>query len=42
MFGARLTGELIKTLLTVEEVAAIDLPPAPDVATSEALEMALR
>ena len=41
MFRARLTGELIRTLLTIEEVATIDLPPAPDVTTAEALDMAL-
>lgn len=41
MFRARLTGELLRTLLTIEEVAAIDLPPAPDVATAEALDMTL-
>jgi subtilisin family serine protease len=41
MFRARLTGELIRTLLTIEEIAAIDLPPAPDVTTAEALNMAL-
>jgi Subtilase family len=41
MFRARLTGELIRTLVTIEEVATIDLPPALDVTTSEALDMAL-
>ncbi|MBW8857606.1 MAG: hypothetical protein JF604_25510, partial [Bradyrhizobium sp.] len=41
MFRARLTGELLRTLLTVEEIAAIDLPPAPDVTTAEALDMVL-
>lgn len=41
MFRARLTGELIRTLLTIEEIAAIDLPPAPDVTTAEALEITL-
>lgn len=41
MFRARLTGELIHTLLTIEEIAAIDLPPTPDVTTAEALNMAL-
>lgn len=41
MFRARLTGELIRILLTIEEIAAIDLPPIPDVTTAEALDMAL-
>ncbi len=40
-FRARLTGELLRTLLTIEEIAAIDLPPAPDVTTAEALDMVL-
>lgn len=39
MFRARLTGELIRTVLTIEDVAAIDLPPAPDVTTAEALDL---
>ena len=34
MFRARLTGELVRTLLTIEEIATIDLPPAPDVTTA--------
>lgn len=41
MFRARLTGELIRTLLTIEEVATVDLPPAPDVTTAEALDLTL-
>lgn len=41
MFRARLTGDLMHTLLTIEEVAAIDLPPAPDVTTAEALDLTL-
>ena len=41
LFRARLTGELLRTLLTIEEVASIDLPPAPDVTTAEALEFTL-
>ena len=41
LFRARLTGEMIRTLLTIEEIAAIDLPPTPDVTTAEALDMAL-
>jgi hypothetical protein len=41
MFRGRLTGELIRTLLAIEEIAAIDLPPAPDVTTAEALDLTL-
>jgi hypothetical protein len=41
MFRAHLKGELIRTLLTIEEIAAIDLPPAPDVTTAEALDLRL-
>jgi hypothetical protein len=41
MFRARLTGELTRTLLTIEEIATIDLPPAPDLTTAEALDMVL-
>lgn len=41
MFRARLTGELIRTLLSIEEVVAIDLPPAPDVTAAEALDLTL-
>jgi subtilisin family serine protease len=41
LLRARLTGELIRTLLTIEDIAAIDLPPAPDATTAEALDMVL-
>jgi hypothetical protein len=41
MLRARLTGELLRTLLTIEEIATIDLPPAPDVTTAEALDIVL-
>jgi hypothetical protein len=41
MFRARLTGELVRTLLTIEEVATVDLPPAPDVTTAEAIDLTL-
>jgi hypothetical protein len=41
MFRARLTGELVRTLLTIEELATIDLPPAPDMTTAEALDLTL-
>lgn len=38
---AHLTGGLLKTLLTIEEIASIDLPPQPDLETAEALELEL-
>ncbi|TCM75979.1 S8 family peptidase [Rhizobium sp. BK068] len=41
MLRARLTGELVRTLLTIEDVASVDLPPAPDLVTSEAMDMVL-
>lgn len=41
MFRSRLRGDLLGTLLTIEEVATIDLPPVPDVTTAEALDMTL-
>jgi hypothetical protein len=41
MFRARLTGELVRTLLTIEEVATVDLPPAPDMTTAEAIDLTL-
>lgn len=41
MFRARLADELVRTVLTIEEVASVDLPPAPDVTTAEALDMVL-
>lgn len=41
MLRVRLPGALLQTLLTVEDIAAIDQPPQPDVTTSEALDMVL-
>ena len=41
MLRARLNGMVIRTLLSTEEVATIDLPPEPDVATGEALDLTL-
>jgi len=41
MFRARVTGALIRTLMTVESISSIDLPPVPDVMTTEALDMTL-
>lgn len=33
------SGTLIRTLLSVEEIATIDLPPVPDVATADAMRL---
>ena len=41
MIRARLTGALLQTTLTIEEVATVDLPPVPDVTTAEALDLTL-
>jgi hypothetical protein len=41
MLRARTTGEVVRTLLTVADVATIDLPPEPDVSTGEALDLVL-
>jgi hypothetical protein len=41
MIRARLSGALLKTLLTVEDVATIDTPPQPDVTTAEAFSLTL-
>ena len=41
MIRARLSGELLQTMLTIEDVAAVDLPPVPDVTTAEALDLTL-
>ena len=41
MLRARLTGADVLTLLMVEEVATIDLPPQPDMVTGEALDLAI-
>jgi subtilisin family serine protease len=41
MARARLPGALLKTLLTVEEIASVDQPPQPDLATADALHLAL-
>ncbi len=41
MFRTRLTGDLIRALLTIEEIATVDLPPAPDVTTADALDLTL-
>ncbi|MDF2119156.1 S8 family peptidase [Roseiarcaceae bacterium H3SJ34-1] len=41
LLRARLIGNLIRTLLTIEEIATIDLPPAPEVTTAKALDLTL-
>ena len=41
MIRARLTGALLQTTLTIEEVATVDVPPVPDVTTAEALDLTL-
>jgi hypothetical protein len=38
----RLSGALLKTLLTVEEISTIDQPPQPDATTADALDLTLR
>ena len=37
MLRTRLSGAVARTLLSIEDIATIDLPPEPDVATGEAL-----
>jgi hypothetical protein len=41
MLRARLDGNVIQTLLTVEDIATVDLPPEPDITTGEALELTI-
>ncbi len=41
MLRVRLSGALLQTLLTVEDIATIDQPPQPDVTTSDAFDMVL-
>lgn len=41
MIRARLAGQLLQTMFTIEDVAAIDLPPVPDLTTAEALDLTL-
>ena len=38
---ASFTGALLQMTLTIDEVATIDLPPVPDIATGEALDLTL-
>lgn len=41
MARVRAPGGVIRTLLSLEEIASIDLPPVPDVATADALRLEL-
>lgn len=41
MARIRASGEIFRALLALEDVASIDLPPAPDIATAEALQLEL-
>lgn len=41
MLRIKSTGALLRTLLAVEEIALIDLPPEPDIETGEALSLTL-
>ena len=41
MARIRASGEVFRSLLSLEDVAAIDLPPSPDVATAEAMRLEL-
>lgn len=41
MLRLRVTGALATALLSIEDVATIDIPPVPDLDTAEALEMTL-
>ena len=42
MLRLRADGAVVRTLLDVEEIAAVDLPPEPDVAIGEALNLTLQ
>jgi hypothetical protein len=41
MLRARCTGAVVRTLLTIEDIQAVDFPPEPDIATAEALDLTL-
>jgi subtilisin family serine protease len=41
MVRARCPGKLVRTLLTIEDIQSIDLPPEPDIVTGEALDLVL-
>jgi len=41
MLRARITGSVVKILVTIAEVATVDSPPEPDVVTGDALDIGL-
>lgn len=41
MLRARCSGKVVRTLLTIEDIQTVDLPPEPDVTTGEALQLTL-
>ncbi len=41
MARVRTTGSVMRALLSLEEIASIDLPPVPDIGTAEALRLEL-
>ena len=41
MLRVKATGALARTLLAVEDVASLDLPPVPEIVTGEALDLTL-
>ncbi|MFL5239431.1 MAG: S8 family peptidase [Rhizomicrobium sp.] len=41
MLRVRMPGTLVGTVLAVEDVATVDLPPEPDIATGEAIELTI-
>jgi hypothetical protein len=41
MLRARMPGSVVQTLLTLEDIADLDLPPEPDITTGDALEMSV-
>ncbi len=41
MLRIKTTGALVRTLLTIEDIASLDLPPVPDIVTGEALDLTL-
>jgi subtilisin family serine protease len=41
MARARVGGELLQMLLTIDEIATIDQPPQPDIATGQVLDLVL-
>lgn len=41
MLRTRCAGQIVRTLLTIEDIQAVDLPPKADVTTGEALQLTL-